>query len=130
MLRPRRAGSACARPRPRVSRFGHLRTKLYLWINTPELIILSFLRACLAAADAAEVDYAALMRQHKIKLTGLEPPNPIASLDALPDGSDVLKANWRKMGMDNPTAIQLAAWGVMIAVSSHSRSTPPACEAC
>ncbi|GAA6011064.1 hypothetical protein JCM10207_005483 [Rhodosporidiobolus poonsookiae] len=76
-------------------------------------------------ATAAPVDYPALLRRHRIKLTGLDLPDPVASVDdavarAQTAGGDaealqVLKDNWAAMGMKEPTAVQLASWGVMLA---------------
>lgn len=72
-----------------------------------------------AAAEAAGIDYPAFLRQHRIKYTGLDPPNPIisfAELASTHNCPDSLSLNWEKMGLDKPTGVQLAAWGVMLQV--------------
>ncbi|GAA5839915.1 hypothetical protein JCM9279_005206 [Rhodotorula babjevae] len=67
------------------------------------------------------VDYAALLRHHKIKYSGLDLPNPVASLDDLvhraPDRDSALRLakRWTAMGMKDPTGVQMAAWGTMLA---------------
>ncbi|ORY56786.1 P-loop containing nucleoside triphosphate hydrolase protein [Leucosporidium creatinivorum] len=70
-----------------------------------------------AAAEAAGIDYPALLRQHRIKLTGLEPPNPVASFAELTSSHNcpqLIADNWSKMGMKAPTGIQMASWGIML----------------
>lgn len=79
-------------------------------------------------ALAAGIDYPALLRQHRIKFTGLEPPNPITSIPELASklSEDSLEAlrligdNWKSMGLKKPTGIQMASWGVMLEVSLTS----------
>lgn len=76
--------------------------------------------------NAPPVDYASLLRKHRIKLTGLDLPDPVSSLEEAVEravqagGSreslEVLQTNWREVGLKEPTAIQLASWGVMLAV--------------
>ncbi|GJN94224.1 hypothetical protein Rhopal_007298-T1 [Rhodotorula paludigena] len=78
-----------------------------------------------AAAAAAPVDLAALARKHKIKLTGLDLPDPVPSVEAVVEravaaGSaradvEALVRNWRAIGMKDPTGVQMAAWGTMLA---------------
>ncbi|BGP52138.1 RNA-dependent ATPase rok1 [Rhodotorula kratochvilovae] len=74
-----------------------------------------------AAAAAPPVDYAALLRKHKIKFTGLDLPDPVASLTDLvsraPDHETALRLarRWQAMGMKDPTGVQMAAWGTMLA---------------
>ena len=63
-----------------------------------------------AAAEIAGVDYPTLLRQHRIKFTGLKPPNPIisfADLTASHACTLSLSANWEKMGLKAPTGIQI-----------------------
>ncbi|BGP20700.1 hypothetical protein JCM10213_001053 [Rhodosporidiobolus nylandii] len=78
------------------------------------------------AAPLESFDYPTLLRKHRIKLTGLELPEPVGSLDdavaraAAAEGADKealrkLRENWSACGMKEPTAVQLAAWGVMLA---------------
>ncbi|GAA5911141.1 hypothetical protein JCM8208_000289 [Rhodotorula glutinis] len=73
------------------------------------------------APQPANVDYAALLRHHKIKYSGLDLPNPVASLDDLvhraPDRDSArrLARRWTAMGMKDPTGVQMAAWGTMLA---------------
>lgn len=65
------------------------------------------------------MDYPALLRQHRIKLTGLDAPNPIASFADLTANHacpQLIADNWVKMGMNNPTGIQMASWGIMLEV--------------
>jgi hypothetical protein len=87
----------------------------------------------LPSATETQHDYAALLRKHKIKLTGLDLPEPVASVDDLvarrrtksqqADASstnDAVKRianNWRALGYNEPTGVQMAAWGTMLAVS-------------
>ncbi|GAA5877321.1 hypothetical protein JCM8547_003833 [Rhodosporidiobolus lusitaniae] len=76
-------------------------------------------------APAEPVDYASLLRKHRIKLTGLDLPDPVSSLEdavyrAVKSGGDkvsleLLTENWRKCGLREPTAVQLASWGTMLA---------------
>ncbi|GAA6061522.1 hypothetical protein JCM10212_004512 [Sporobolomyces blumeae] len=72
------------------------------------------------------VDLAAAIRKHKIKLTGLDLPSPVGSLSsALSEASELegsdqaalktLGENWRRCGMKEPTGIQMASWGTMLA---------------
>lgn len=77
-----------------------------------------------AIALATGIDYPLLLRQQRIKYTGLEPPNPITSIPELVTRLEdtvecvgLLRENWEKMGLKKPTAIQMAAWGVMLEVS-------------
>lgn len=87
------------------------------------------------ALQPTAVDYAALLRHHKIKYSGLDLPNPVASLDDLvhraPDRDSALRLakRWSAMGMKDPTGVQMAAWGTMLAVRpgslSLSSSFPP-----
>lgn len=77
-----------------------------------------------AVADAADVDYAALLRQYRIKLTGLDPPNPVTSLAEIVGTQQcprVLADNWDRMGFKSPTGIQLASWGVMLNVRQKDK---------
>ncbi|GAA5884203.1 hypothetical protein JCM6882_002178 [Rhodosporidiobolus microsporus] len=71
-------------------------------------------------------DSAALLRRHRIKLTGLDLPDPVSSLDeavarasevagADKDALEFLKASWRENGLNEPTPVQLASWGIMLA---------------
>ncbi|GAA5884111.1 hypothetical protein JCM3774_002932 [Rhodotorula dairenensis] len=83
-------------------------------------------------------DYAALLRKHKIKLTGLDLPEPVASVQDLVQRAkaqllasasatttgteeqqaaalDRLARNWRALGYKDPTGVQMAAWGTMLA---------------
>ncbi|GAA5982899.1 hypothetical protein JCM10908_006825 [Rhodotorula pacifica] len=80
-------------------------------------------------------DYPALLRKHKIKLTGLDLPEPVASIEDLvartrrrcsdeggagQEGGAVeaverLARNWRELGYKDPTGVQMAAWGTMLA---------------
>ncbi|GAA6056241.1 hypothetical protein JCM3770_002104 [Rhodotorula araucariae] len=72
-------------------------------------------------AAASPVDHAALVRKHKIKFTGLDLPDPVASLHDLvaraPNRESALRLadRWRAMGMKDPTGVQMAAWGTMLA---------------
>ena len=86
-------------------------------------------------ATETQHDYAALLRKHKIKLTGLDLPEPVASIDDLvarrktssSDEPEALEAvnrianNWRALGYKEPTGVQMAAWGTMLAVSLSGR---------
>lgn len=80
---------------------------------------------CLDVALEAGIDYPTLLRQYRIKFTGLEPPNPITSIpelaSKLPEESlEILRLigdNWKSMGLKKPTGIQMASWGVMLEVS-------------
>ncbi|KPV72984.1 uncharacterized protein RHOBADRAFT_55231 [Rhodotorula graminis WP1] len=73
------------------------------------------------AAQPVAVDYPALLRHHKIKYSGLDLPNPVASLDDLVhraphrDSALRLASRWTAMGMKDPTGVQMAAWGTMLA---------------
>lgn len=72
-----------------------------------------------AASAVAAIDYPAFLRQHKIKCTGLEVPHPVISWADLTRSqamSVAMSGSWDKMGMRDPTAIQMAAWGVMLEV--------------
>ncbi|TNY18742.1 ATP-dependent RNA helicase ROK1 [Rhodotorula diobovata] len=66
-------------------------------------------------------DYPALLRQRKIKLSGLDLPDPVASLADLvarapdPDVARRLAKRWAEIGMKEPTGVQMAAWGTMLA---------------
>ncbi|KAJ8291576.1 ATP-dependent RNA helicase ROK1 [Rhodotorula toruloides] len=83
-----------------------------------------------AGADSAastSADYPALLRRHKIKLTGLDLPDPVASVDdvvrrrrvaggdAAAEGAEVLAQKWKSLGLKDPTGVQMAAWGTMLA---------------
>ncbi|BGP28042.1 ATP-dependent RNA helicase rok1 [Rhodotorula toruloides] len=83
-----------------------------------------------AGADSAAAscaDYPALLRRHKIKLTGLDLPDPVASVDdvvrrrrttggdAAAERAEVLARNWKSLGLRDPTGVQMAAWGTMLA---------------
>ncbi|GAA6033533.1 hypothetical protein JCM8097_001441 [Rhodosporidiobolus ruineniae] len=80
-----------------------------------------------AVAAPASTDYAGLLRQHRIKLTGLDLPDPVASLDDAvarvstgrsdeeKKALEQLRRNWRQRGLREPTAVQLASWGIMLA---------------
>lgn len=86
-------------------------------------------------ATETQHDYVALLRKHKIKLTGLDLPEPVASIDDLvartrtssSDEPEALEAvnrianNWRALGYKDPTGVQMAAWGTMLAVSLSGR---------
>ncbi|GAA5961408.1 hypothetical protein JCM21900_004901 [Sporobolomyces salmonicolor] len=80
------------------------------------------------ASEAAQVDHAALLRKHRIKLTGLDCPNPLPSVEAVAQyvlkdqAGEADKAalqrlvdNWKRMGMKDPTGVQMASWGTMLA---------------
>lgn len=79
----------------------------------------------------AEIDYPLILRKHRIKFTGLECPNPVMSitqlftqgekfgLDLENESNKVLRSNWETMGLGTPTAVQMAAWGIMLDVRSH-----------
>lgn len=83
-----------------------------------------------ASAVAAPVDLAALARKHKIKLTGLDLPDPVPSVEAVVERAvaagrvradvEALVRNWRAIGMKDPTGVQMAAWGTMLAVRLSS----------
>ncbi|GAA5974581.1 hypothetical protein JCM11641_007011, partial [Rhodosporidiobolus odoratus] len=76
-------------------------------------------------APAEPVDYPSLLRRHRIKLTGLDLPDPVASLgDAVSravaaganeNAAQLLAATWKECGLGEPTGIQCASWGVMLA---------------
>lgn len=78
--------------------------------------------------ELAEIDYPSILRKHRIKLTGLDCPNPVLSitqlftegeklgLDLDNDSIRVVRSNWEKMGLGIPTAVQMAAWGIMLDV--------------
>ena len=75
--------------------------------------------------ELAEIDYPAILRKHRIKFTGLDCPNPILSITQLfTEGGKlgldlevrVVRSNWEKMGLGLPTAVQMAAWGIMLHV--------------
>ncbi|KWU45271.1 P-loop containing nucleoside triphosphate hydrolase protein, partial [Rhodotorula sp. JG-1b] len=80
-------------------------------------------------ATDTQHDYAALLRKHKIKLTGLDLPEPVASINDLvarrtksqqddTSTNDAVKRianNWRALGYKEPTGVQMAAWGTMLA---------------
>ncbi|KAI5479489.1 ATP-dependent rna helicase rok1 [Pseudohyphozyma bogoriensis] len=69
-----------------------------------------------AAADAAGMDWAAFLRSHRIKYTGLDAPNPVTSIADLTTRGcpKILSENWKRMGLTLPTAVQMASWGVML----------------
>ncbi|GAA5886467.1 hypothetical protein JCM5296_001917 [Sporobolomyces johnsonii] len=80
------------------------------------------------ASEPPQVDHAALLRKHRIKLTGLDCPNPLPSVEAVAQyvlTNQTAKAdepalqrlvdNWRRMGMKGPTGVQMASWGTMLA---------------
>ena len=74
--------------------------------------------------EVAPIDYALLLRQHRIKLTGIDPPNPITSFAALssrfPEQQEsiaLLEKNWRgDMQLGEPTGVQMTAWSIMLSV--------------
>lgn len=76
----------------------------------------------LPVTEVVTVDYPALLRKHKIKFTGLEPPNPILALAQLANCPPCVVANWEKMGLSQPTAVQMASWGIILEVSISRRS--------
>lgn len=81
-----------------------------------------------ATAIESGIDYQLLLKQNKIKFTGLDSPNPIISLAELslklPQHAKdegrlgLIIDNWNKMGLKKPTSIQMASWGVMLEVNS------------
>ncbi|GAA6006785.1 hypothetical protein JCM11491_003180 [Sporobolomyces phaffii] len=84
--------------------------------------------AAAAAPQLSTVDTAALIRKHRIKLTGLDLPSPCTSLSALSsaissasagqehvDALRLLEKNWHGLGLAEPTGIQMASWGIMLA---------------
>ena len=82
-----------------------------------------------AESESAATDYAAFNRQHRIKFDGLDPPNPITSLDDLARHAcpPVVLANWAKLALGAPTPIQMASWGCMLAVRPQSHWTRATC---
>ncbi|SCZ99632.1 BZ3500_MvSof-1268-A1-R1_Chr3-1g06171 [Microbotryum saponariae] len=62
-------------------------------------------------------DYATLLRTKRIKCTGDDVPNPIPSWSHLPQNAQttLLHSNWTtKMRLNEPTGIQMSAWGIML----------------
>ncbi|GAA5938092.1 RNA-dependent ATPase ROK1 [Sporobolomyces koalae] len=85
-------------------------------------------RTAAVSTAATPIDVAALIRKHKIKLTGLDLPAPIPTLSLLAsrlptpvpthhaEAIERLVQNWAQIGMkDPPTGIQMASWGIMLA---------------
>ncbi|GAA5837774.1 hypothetical protein JCM11251_002319 [Rhodosporidiobolus azoricus] len=78
------------------------------------------------STPSTPADYAALLRKHRIKLTGLDLPDPVSSLDdavaraarltgADKEALEFLRNSWSENGLKEPTPVQLASWGIMFA---------------
>ncbi|KAK4056375.1 RNA-dependent ATPase rok1 [Microbotryomycetes sp. JL221] len=63
-------------------------------------------------------DLSAVLKRHKIKLTGIDVPEPILSIDQVisqTNCNQVLSDNWTQAGFDQSTGVQMASWGIMLA---------------
>ncbi|KAK4051563.1 RNA-dependent ATPase rok1 [Microbotryomycetes sp. JL201] len=63
-------------------------------------------------------DLNAVLKKHKIKLTGIDVPNPCLSIQDLvteTNSTSLLSENWRTAGFEQSTGVQMASWGIMAA---------------
>lgn len=85
----------------------------------------------MSAADEVPIDFPLLLRQHRIKLTGIDSPNPIPTFNHLltlaisvstsskkqAERMVLLESNWTNhLKLNEPTAVQMTAWGILLAV--------------
>ncbi|KAM0789793.1 hypothetical protein ACM66B_006645 [Microbotryomycetes sp. NB124-2] len=63
-------------------------------------------------------DLNVVLKRHKIKLTGIDVPNPCLSIDDLvaqTNSNSLLVENWKQCGFEQSTGVQMASWGIMAA---------------